>query len=444
MQNKICLFQKKILVVVFIISCMVTSTLPANAILTSNQTTASGLVNDLRLQTSNNTRMRDSMKSMIRTLIENLFRCNLQRGNNNKDDSLTPSLCSDELDNDNDIFTFGYYNVVDKEVIAEEFPEVPRVIMFGHVHFDPDGSGDIEPDLLMQSIENKIPDKNFSGYVCLDAEKNYSKRLKEAEVGSDIWEHNLDELEEAFDIILELRPNVKLSMWGFPFTGLWYPPGITYNVTVPEYLDPWIERWKAAQRTWERFDYWNPSIYDPYPDGEPWGDEKHRLIHYHAKVWTINLCKEMNPDIPILPAIWIRSTNWGDPEDSYLMLLPVYEVLRDQINMALEEGVDGFIYWEAPKWHWEHYAIPPDEVPPPSQATWNEVKGYFMEIDMRYISAIQETMKSAQDVNTNTTIADETEGNISGDENSPEVPSTNNADRTFDKSTRSYLEGNRQ
>ncbi|MDY7108452.1 MAG: M12 family metallo-peptidase [Planctomycetota bacterium] len=292
-------------------------------------------------------------------------------------------------------FVFGFYSLCD-EASEEQFSQYPKAPTIGHHHFDPGGTGTPDLAALREAVDTMIPDETYDGFVCIDAEKEYSRRMIEEPVGSPLFEENLDNLEAILTTVAEMRPRARLTLWGWPLIGLWCPPGVPYDEATEEQLAAVRQRWQAAGRVYRHLAWWNLSAYDPYPDAGEYESEEERLkrrrIHASAKAHAVALATELDPEKPIIAAIWIRTGDWTD-DTGYRRLLPVAEVIRDQIQTTRAAGADGWVYWQANRWHYQHNAIPEDEIPP--HQPWSEAKGYFMGLEETYIPALATAVGAA-------------------------------------------------
>ena len=247
--------------------------------------------------------------------------------------------------------------------------EAGYVCILYHIHIDPEVTGTVDQDLLRQSVREMIPE-DTSMAVCLDMEGPYTRGLA-AEVGSDEWNHTIEQMALAADIVKEERPDAKIAYWGLPTLWCWgWEDGgkRRWLECRPETRQRVIDRWCAAQPLIERIDWFTPCAYDYYPVAQaPEGDAMSiDWLPFQAMV-----CKAMKPQAPILWSVSPRCHN-ALHADWDLSLVPPEEIYLDQIQPGLLHG-DGVIWWGADEYYYGKGKIPADEIEPgqPWQAVWD-------------------------------------------------------------------------
>jgi hypothetical protein len=271
-------------------------------------------------------------------------------------------------------------------LLSEMTQDVDVVPIFYHVHFDPEATGTVDVERLRSFIPEKIPDAEYDGLVCLDMEGPYTKGLL-AEIGSEEWEHAVQQMALAADVLREMRPHARISYWGVPHIW-WFTTEHGEHVPwsqASEQMRQWsIDRWCAPTALIERIDWFTPCFYDPYPVAYlPEGD----ALSESGAAFFVEVCRAMKPQAPVLPSIAPRTYNMN--HEWFLELLPEAEFISDQLEPALESA-DGFVWWGTDRWHYTQNAIPSEEIEPglPWEQAWEE---YFLPLHRQQYHTMQVT-----------------------------------------------------
>jgi len=268
--------------------------------------------------------------------------------------------------------TYNIFRATTRRSLAQAWwdaGEAGYVCILYHIHIDPEVTGTVDQDLLRQSVQEMIPE-DTSMAVCLDMEGPYTRGLA-AEIGSDEWNHTIEQMALAADIVKEERPNVKLSYWGVPLS-IWcwgWEDGQrrSWYECRPETRQKVIDRWVAARPLIERIDWFTPCAYDYYPVAHAPEED---AIARDGIEFTAMVCDAMLPGAPIVFSVSPRCYRTG--VDWYLQLLPTDEIYADQVRPSLKYG-NGIIWWGADEYYYGKGLIPADEIDPgqPWQAVWD-------------------------------------------------------------------------
>jgi len=254
-----------------------------------------------------------------------------------------------------------------------EATDVAMIPIFLHVHMDPDLTGTIDPDRLRRYIPAKIPDADFEGFICLDMEGPYTRGLAAAP-GSAQWNHTIEQMALAADVVKQERPGALISYWGLPT--VWYlgwedgGPKAWANCR-PETRQRKIDHWTAATALIERIDWFTPSLYDFYPVAHLPAEDAMSDDGYAA--FVAEIARAMKPGAPVLWSVSHRTYNTHG--DWYLSLLSASEIYEDQIAPSLANG-DGSVWWGADQWYYSVGRIPAEEIEP--GLSWSQAwSAYF-------------------------------------------------------------------
>jgi hypothetical protein len=246
--------------------------------------------------------------------------------------------------------------------------EAGYVCILYHIHIDPGATGTVDQDLLRQSVREMIPE-DTSIAVCLDMEGPYTNGLL-AKVGSAQWNHTIEQMALAADVVKGERPGALIAYWGLPIIWCagWEDGGWKRWLDCrDDTRQRSIDRWLAAKPLIDRLDWFTPNAYDYYPVAQAPAED---AMASDGVPFAAIVCRAMKPKAPILFSVSPRSHKRDVPWR--LHLLPVDEIATDQVSPALVYG-DGCVWWGADQWFYEQGLIPADEIEPgqPWQAVWD-------------------------------------------------------------------------
>jgi len=257
------------------------------------------------------------------------------------------------------VFTGTTHDPLRTQII--EAPDVDMIPIFIYVHMDPDLTGSIDPDRLRKYIPAKIPDAGYEGPVCLDLEGPYTRGLA-AVPGSAEWNHTIEQMALAADVVKAERPGARIAFWGLPT--VWYlgwedggPKA--WAKCRPETRQRTIDHWTAATTLIERIDWFTPSLYDFYPVADLPAEDAMSDDGYAA--FVAEIARAMKPAAPVLWSVSHRTYNKHG--DWYLSLLSASEIYEDQIAPSLANG-DGCVWWGGDQWYYSERLIPAAEIAP--------------------------------------------------------------------------------
>ena len=276
-----------------------------------------------------------------------------------------------------DVVRLHAFSSVTSDPFKAEIEEMGRMAPIIYlVDMDPENSGTIQPERLRLSARARLAE-DFQGLVCLDMEGPYTRGLA-ARVGSDEWNHTIEQMALAADIVKEERPGALISYWGVPLS-IWCwgnedgakRPWLQCR---PQTRQRVIDRWCAAKPLIDRIDWFTPCAYDYYPAAEAPEEDALCLdwLPFQALV-----CEAMAPEKPILWSVSPRYHNALHLEWD-LSLVPTEELDLQQIQPGLLHG-DGVVWWGADEYYYGKGKIPADEVEP-GMSWWKAWREHFHEL----------------------------------------------------------------
>lgn len=225
-----------------------------------------------------------------------------------------------------------------------------RAVGFYQPGFVDRDEGRIDFDKLEALIKRKIPEPDAELFAMLDIERPFLNWLKEGSGRN--FARAEAQLIAALRLAKSIRPNVKWSLYGVP--GL---PRFPRDEAGKK--KAWCEASLASRRAaiavartpsdlHRELDWLCPSIYDNYLNAN-----HHEWIGHSQREWAqavVRLADDIAGDRATIAVVTHRVFN--DVEPYNLGLIPLRELISDQVAIAAEEG-DGVIFWNGDHYYWQ-------------------------------------------------------------------------------------------
>ncbi len=212
-------------------------------------------------------------------------------------------------------------------------------------------TGLVNADLIINEVKQRYG-QNPSGWGMLDYEVPFDKNIGKGP-GHPDYEKTVASMVAGLKKVQQAFPNVKWTYYGVPGTDYWiknwWDWGNAPTVERSAEIDKQIANYGPILK---QVDWVNPCIYDAYAIAK-YAPEKQAAVTEREKQYRmarISVAKEMFkrmglPAKPILPAVCLHYAPGGNAVENEMV--PVAELMTDQIKPLLEAGADGIALWGA-------------------------------------------------------------------------------------------------
>ena len=214
--------------------------------------------------------------------------------------------------------------------------------------------GHVDEALLRASLVKHIPEGEV--YACLDMEKEYLSAVMDNPVGSAAYEAGVDEYIKAMTIAREVRPKAKWTWWAFPWQIKWTHDTMkAFHVLTPQEYEREAAYVMRHTRLNDLPDWFTPDGYDFWL--HPPDTEEHRRIQQSSLKAKLDFTRRIAGDKPILV-----STSHRRHVSAGFDLHPIDDWRIDQVDVSLQNGADGVVWWGQDAWYFSEGQIP-DVIP---------------------------------------------------------------------------------
>lgn len=247
-------------------------------------------------------------------------------------------------------------NVKLKSIDAEQY-----ILVYQNIDPDAAKTGIIDAEKIVQEVRRKHGD-NPTGWGMLDYENPFDHVLQS---GPDHPMYNLctKNMLNALLHVKEKFPRVKWTYYGMPGLSYW-PNGKLWAFADEKFRRAEIEKQISCYGpVMEMLDWYAPCVYDVYDLSKM--DEASKAAHVvnekAYRIARINVVREFLkdrnlPSRPILPAVSPFFAPGGNTIDN--KLIPMEELVRDQLDPIVSAGCDGMAIWTAGDWYAMQATIP--------------------------------------------------------------------------------------
>lgn len=257
-----------------------------------------------------------------------------------------------------------------------EKQDIGKVKIIYHHEIDPNNIGQVNYELLINSISKKIPNKNEEGICILDWEGPQFEYLKFAKIDYDSMNRIVKKFNDMLTFARQLRPYAKWGIYDMPVTTYWVKQDTSWQI-----------RSKIIVPLIKNCDILCPSLYDFFSTGsyEWMDDEAYYKINTER---ALILSKKYNKKV--YPFMWHRYHDATEkigltcinPDEFVTQLKLINKIKVDN------KGIDGLIWWQEDQYYLgiKHPVI------------LNELKGrtnesYLDEIALKYLDLFQIGLK---------------------------------------------------
>lgn len=204
----------------------------------------------------------------------------------------------------------------------------------GIYYIDRDKKGVIDYKFVDEGIDNLYPNKNESGFLCLNLENTIYQNLKKYKPGQIQFNTSETQLISLIKYVKQKLPNVKVGIYGVPSNFYW----VNIDKDVPNKFENLLNE----------VDYISPQLYIYYTKDQYGLENNIKYIKQNLEV-SLNYAKKLKK--PVIPYVWylVHPTNkkYGNeiiPQDemkTYLETIINYEFANQKAK--------GIIWWEPAK-----------------------------------------------------------------------------------------------
>lgn len=205
--------------------------------------------------------------------------------------------------------------------------KVNNYFFIGKYYIDRYNKGIIDYTTLETGLDRLIP-KESDGFLILDIENKIYHALKKGEVSGASFKSNAKKFVDMIKFVKEKRPNLKVSVYGIPFTRYWDP-----------------QQFGRYDEIVKQMDFISPHLYIYYPDEQFGQDKNEKYLKDNLAVF-MDYKRRLNVDV--YPFIWyvIHPSNkkYGGKfietkrMKKYIKIIDEYEYEGQNVN--------GAIWWE--------------------------------------------------------------------------------------------------
>jgi len=249
------------------------------------------------------------------------------------------------------------------EVLADSYPSMEganqftalgvKKYMVVYPYFDPDAgtTGLVDADKLIAHVKSQFGN-NPQGWGMLDYEGAFFVNILKGPGNSD-YEKTVSSMVAAIKKVKAAFPNVKWTYYGMPYADYWIKNWWDWQ-NAPD-----VERAGEIDRQAKNFgpiikevDWVAPCFYDNSvyskrtPDQRPAEIIREKQSRIARITVTREIFKRLNiPAKPIIPVVCLHYSPGGNGVEHEM--IPVDELLMDQITPTLAGGADGIALWGA-------------------------------------------------------------------------------------------------
>jgi len=212
--------------------------------------------------------------------------------------------------------------------LEEEQINVKNYLFIGSYYIDRKNEGIINYKTLEEGLDKIIPNKMSEDYLCLDIENAIYKSLKFSKSNSKEFRNNQKKLIELVKFVKNKRPNIKVTLYGIPFTFYWED--------VP---------YKRFDKLIKQLDFISPHLYIYYPEKQVGFKANKNYLEKNLKVF---LDYGERLDKPVIPFVWYRVHPSNKKFGSNILK---ESELKNYLIMARtfthkKNTISGFLWWE--------------------------------------------------------------------------------------------------
>lgn len=206
--------------------------------------------------------------------------------------------------------------------------------ILGSFMYDPNRIGEINFKSINKHIIAMFPDKYSNGVLNIDIENQYYHDLMNSRKGSKKANQAIDMFVNVIDYIKELRPNVKIGVYGMPYR-MRVDAHSKRNMAMK--LDPILSK----------VDILMPSLYFFSPEQEVGLDENFRYLENNLKV-AFEYAERLNKEV--IPFVWYLIH--PNSESEFLSSALPRDEMSNYISMIKNSSsvngtkVSGVIWWD--------------------------------------------------------------------------------------------------
>jgi hypothetical protein len=204
--------------------------------------------------------------------------------------------------------------------------------ILGENYIDPRKTGDIDSESVCTGINLLYPNRDSFGYLVLDIENKVVKDFKKYPLNDYRYIDAFSKLKELISLVKELRPNLKISLYGLPYR-VYFSSQNKWN--DQRKLDPLLSM----------CDFIAPSLYILYPNKEKGSNANESYLKQNLKNALV-FGKRL--DKPVLPFVWYAvspgNSRFGGEVLEKQEMVNEIELIRNFIWEGIK--VEGVIWWE--------------------------------------------------------------------------------------------------
>jgi hypothetical protein len=226
----------------------------------------------------------------------------------------------------------------------------PVYIVYQGVDPNAEQSGVIDAERVATRIRTALG-PNASGWLMLDFEVPFLAVIRDGPEHP-AYEQTVQTMNALVHRVRSEFPQLKITHYGLPTLPYWLPAGGSWAAASPEYRAEMVARYaEHARPVLDPLDWISPTVYDRYDAGmytdaqRPNVDARERAF----RVATMDICDryQQSSGLPRRPTIPSVSPTYapGGTVQYPGKLIPIDELLRDQVDPLLEAGADGVLFW---------------------------------------------------------------------------------------------------